>query len=251
MTHAITLRLPARKCGCRWSAMIMRQHLVTATTNSDGIADITAELEDDLPVGDYQLQANVSWQHGPGGSTANNLGDAFVPHDAEHRQASLSARTDHPHARVVAGHRFAAAGGRTDRSAFAVRDAKGNKVFGEVGNQQANFGIAAADFKLASQVNEGSYAIAVTVGDTTSERNVTVERYVLPKFQSRSRSRSRILRSARHRRSDSRLQTTRSANPSPVPPSRFAPMSLSRSFVRSRRFRERRTTTVASRHNWR
>jgi len=63
-----------------------------------------------------------------------------------------------------------------------VQDAKGNKVFKKV-LQTSDYGIAAADFILADQVNTGDYTIAATLGDTTSERTVRVEPYVLPKFR--------------------------------------------------------------------
>ena len=63
-----------------------------------------------------------------------------------------------------------------------VQDAKGNKVFKQHGTTSA-FGIFAADFVLADQVNMGDYTVSATVADTTSERGVTVKRYVLPKFK--------------------------------------------------------------------
>jgi len=65
---------------------------------------------------------------------------------------------------------------------FIVADAKGNKVFRQT-VPASEYGIAATDFTLASQVNTGRYTIGATLGDTTSERTVTVEHYVLPKFE--------------------------------------------------------------------
>jgi len=65
---------------------------------------------------------------------------------------------------------------------FIVEDAKGNKVF----RQQArtsDFGVASVDFTLATEVNNGNYKLTVTLGDTSSERTVTVKPYVLPKFK--------------------------------------------------------------------
>jgi len=159
----------------------LNQQLVTATTNSDGIADITADLEDGLADGDYEWLASVS------GSTGK----------AEARQTVSVTRsfrtmlsTDKPryqpgqiiHIRALSLDTDSLQPTEGRPVAFAVRDAKGNKVFGKSAIT-SEFGIAAADFKLASQVNEGSYTVAVTVGDTTSERNVSVERYVLPKFK--------------------------------------------------------------------
>lgn len=62
-----------------------------------------------------------------------------------------------------------------------VKDGKGNKVFKKIA-PTSDFGLVAADFVLADQVNTGSYAVVATVGDTSSERTVTVDRYVLPRF---------------------------------------------------------------------
>ncbi len=63
-----------------------------------------------------------------------------------------------------------------------VRDGRGNKVFNRR-LETSEFGLASADFRLADQVNMGEFAIKATIGDTSSERSVTVERYVLPRFR--------------------------------------------------------------------
>jgi hypothetical protein len=62
-----------------------------------------------------------------------------------------------------------------------VLDSKGNKVFKEITKTDA-FGIASAEFRLASELLLGTYTIAVTVGETREEKAVTVDRYTLPKF---------------------------------------------------------------------
>jgi len=64
---------------------------------------------------------------------------------------------------------------------FEVQDPKGNKVFKKKVATSA-FGIAAADFQLADQVNTGSYTISATLDDTVTERSVDVWRYTLPKY---------------------------------------------------------------------
>ncbi|MCP4399553.1 MAG: hypothetical protein GY801_19910, partial [bacterium] len=62
-----------------------------------------------------------------------------------------------------------------------VEDSKGNKVFKQA--QRTNrFGVSSADFQLAQELNEGSYRIRAVFGQNTQEKNVTVERYVLPKY---------------------------------------------------------------------
>ena len=63
-----------------------------------------------------------------------------------------------------------------------VEDSKGNKVFKKAVKTD-KFGISAADFQLASEVNEGAYKIRAIFGENTQEKTVTVQRYVLPKFK--------------------------------------------------------------------
>ncbi|MDI6784394.1 MAG: MG2 domain-containing protein, partial [bacterium] len=63
-----------------------------------------------------------------------------------------------------------------------VMDSKGNKVFKKE-IKTDRFGIAAADFVLADEVNMGPYSVKATLGKTETEKKVTVERYVLPKFK--------------------------------------------------------------------
>jgi uncharacterized protein YfaS (alpha-2-macroglobulin family) len=67
-----------------------------------------------------------------------------------------------------------------------VEDAKGNKVFKRRGRTD-RFGIASADFELADEVNFGPYHVRAILGDdaaqSTQEKTVKVDRYVLPKFK--------------------------------------------------------------------
>ncbi len=64
---------------------------------------------------------------------------------------------------------------------FEVRDGKGNKVFKQRG-QTNEFGIAAADFRLATEVNMGPFELMAQVGTTQSYKTVEIKRYALPKF---------------------------------------------------------------------
>jgi uncharacterized protein YfaS (alpha-2-macroglobulin family) len=64
---------------------------------------------------------------------------------------------------------------------ITIADGKGNKVFRQTVTT-SDFGVASADFQLATQVNTGPYKITAALGNTTSEKTVTVEHYVLPKF---------------------------------------------------------------------
>jgi hypothetical protein len=69
---------------------------------------------------------------------------------------------------------------------WEVRDPKGNRLFKKE-TKTDRFGIAAADFELADEVNLGTYKIRGTVRiggfEQFSERDVIVSRYVLPKFK--------------------------------------------------------------------
>ncbi len=65
---------------------------------------------------------------------------------------------------------------------FVVADAKGNKVFRKT-VATSEYGIAATDFVLADEVNTGRYKITAQMEKTASERTVTVQHYVLPKFK--------------------------------------------------------------------
>jgi uncharacterized protein YfaS (alpha-2-macroglobulin family)/ABC-type glycerol-3-phosphate transport system permease component len=64
---------------------------------------------------------------------------------------------------------------------ITIADGKGNKVFRKT-LTTSDYGVAATDFELASEVNTGSYKITAKLGNTSSEKTVTVETYALPKF---------------------------------------------------------------------
>jgi len=63
-----------------------------------------------------------------------------------------------------------------------VEDSKGNKVFKYKADTD-KFGISAADFTLADEINMGRYTIRAIMENVTQEKKVNVERYVLPKFK--------------------------------------------------------------------
>jgi len=64
---------------------------------------------------------------------------------------------------------------------FVIADGKGNKVFRRTLSTD-EYGVASVDFTLASEVNTGAYKISAVLANTTSEKTVIVEHYVLPKF---------------------------------------------------------------------
>ena len=63
-----------------------------------------------------------------------------------------------------------------------VEDAKGNKVFKKK-EMTSKFGIVSAKFQLADEVNMGEFHVRATLGNESSEKSVTVKKYVLPKFK--------------------------------------------------------------------
>lgn len=65
---------------------------------------------------------------------------------------------------------------------FEVEDARGNKVFKKHGKLTA-FGLASADFVLADEVNMGTFTLRVVLPQGQTEKKITVQRYVLPKFK--------------------------------------------------------------------
>ena len=65
---------------------------------------------------------------------------------------------------------------------FEVEDSKGNKVFKREAARN-DFGVASADFQLASEVNMGTYTARVVSDGQTAEKSASVERYALPKFK--------------------------------------------------------------------
>lgn len=65
---------------------------------------------------------------------------------------------------------------------FSVQDGKENLVFKQAVTT-SRFGIAAADFALATEVNLGRYALTVASGVQETTRTVEVSRYVLPAFR--------------------------------------------------------------------
>jgi len=65
---------------------------------------------------------------------------------------------------------------------IVIADGKGNKVLRQPLTTN-DYGVAFTDFQLADEVNTGAYKITAVFGNTTSEKTVTVEHYVLPKFE--------------------------------------------------------------------
>lgn len=65
---------------------------------------------------------------------------------------------------------------------FEINDSKGNKVFKVTGKTNA-YGVASTQFQLGNQVLMGTYTLRAILGDVTTEKTVTVDKYVLPRFK--------------------------------------------------------------------
>ncbi len=65
---------------------------------------------------------------------------------------------------------------------FEIEDSKGNKLAKELRTTD-EFGIAHAEIKLAKELNMGKWTLRAILGETITEKNVTVDRYTLPKFK--------------------------------------------------------------------
>jgi uncharacterized protein YfaS (alpha-2-macroglobulin family) len=70
---------------------------------------------------------------------------------------------------------------------FELEDSRGNKVF-KAATATDQFGVASTEFRLADEVNLGTYHLRALMGDpdaasNTAELALNVERYVLPKFK--------------------------------------------------------------------
>lgn len=85
------------------------------------------------------------------------------------------------HLRALALSAFDLVPAANEEIQFIIADGKGNKVFRRT-LATNEYGVTSVDFTLANEVNTGAYKISAVLGNTTSEKTVNVEHYVLPKF---------------------------------------------------------------------
>lgn len=86
------------------------------------------------------------------------------------------------HLRVLALSAFDLTPAAGQEMEVIIADGKGNKVFRQKVTT-SEYGTAWTDFQLAGEVNTGAYKISAVLGNSSSEKTVTVEHYVLPKFE--------------------------------------------------------------------
>lgn len=151
-----------------------------ATTGADGSARLRFELPEDAQ-GDVQLRVLVRTERGDEELTSEMRIEA-----RQKIMLTLDKPTYQPGQRMRlralslrAGDLQAQGGGSV---VFEVEDSKGNKVFKREA-ERSEFGIASAEFQLASEVNMGTYTVRVVSDGQTEEKSASVERYALPKFK--------------------------------------------------------------------
>jgi len=152
------------------------------TFRTDATGSIATPVDiPDIAAGDYDLIIDASSSLGrdhivkkvqvqhPARVILSSDKPVYQPGQTIHlRSLSLNERTQKPFANQPV--------------TFEVSDSQGNKVFRET-HQASAFGIASADFVLATELNLGRYEIRATTGAANTERTVEVKRYVLPKFK--------------------------------------------------------------------
>jgi hypothetical protein len=149
-------------------------------TNRRGTVDASFAVPP-LPKGTYELRVSTTSSLGTDSfSTPLTVTDAtqvllttdkplYQPGQILHLRTLSLARPD---LLPVAGQRLT----------FEVEDAKGNKVFKKE-ITTSKFGVAATQFVLGNEINRGRYTVRAVLGDMITERKVTVDQYVLPKFK--------------------------------------------------------------------
>ncbi len=148
-------------------------------TNDDGALDVRVPVPE-IDEGAYTLRVRAS----------GGRGDQVLQAVRVARTHKILVSTDKPiyqpnqtiHVRLMAlrSHDLKP---EADRDLlFEIEDSRGNKIFKKT-LRTSEFGISAADFLLADEINMGDYRLRATLGEVVSERVVEVKRYVLPKFK--------------------------------------------------------------------
>lgn len=154
--------------------------MLTGWTDSAGHLDAAFEVPSGL-LGKAELTARVQ----------SDLGETVLTKEAEIEEGlNTLLTTDKPlyqpgqtiHLRTLTLRKPQQTPASGSEIAITVADAKGNKVFRQTRTIN-EFGVAFADFTLATELNLGPYTVAAAVGDTSVEKQVTVSRYSLPKFK--------------------------------------------------------------------
>ena len=153
--------------------------LAKGTTDGYGIM-LARVLAEDADLGTGQLQVDVD--------DAEYAPRAAVQMVVE-RTSRVMLTTDKPlyqpgqtiHLRTLALRKPALTPEARRPLTFDIYDAKDNKIE-HLAVTTDDFGVAHADLRLARELNMGTWRIAATLDEVTTEKTVTVDRYTLPKF---------------------------------------------------------------------
>ena len=155
--------------------------LIDAITDANGHAQAEVPVPADVTLGAAKLTVKVT---GQGVTESEELALTIV------RSRKVLLTTDKPlyqpgqtlHVRALALRKGDKAPEAKKEAILEIEDAKGNKLTREV-LATDDFGIASTTFQIARQVNLGTWKVRITMGDTVSEKTISVDRYVLPKFK--------------------------------------------------------------------
>lgn len=175
-----TMPLASAKVTIRLREKDKVHELYTGNTGTDGSAAAEFKVPA-LPAGQYKMEV----------VTRSAFGEEKLERDVRIKSESkVLLVTDKPlyqpgqliHIRALALRPFDLAPIAGQDLMFEVEDSKGNKVFKRT-HKTSDYGVAAVDFQLADEVNMGDYQVRAQLGETTSNKTVSVKRYVLPKFK--------------------------------------------------------------------
>ncbi|MBI1915406.1 MAG: hypothetical protein HYS12_11820 [Planctomycetes bacterium] len=154
--------------------------LFSGKVGTDGVAKVPFSVPA-LPAGAYKMEV----------VTRSGLGEEKLEREVkikdEHKVLLV---TDKPlyqpgqviHIRALSLGAFDLKPVAKSKLVFEVEDSKGNKVFKRE-HETSEYGVAAVDFQLASEVNTGDYRVRAILDKTQADKTVTVKPYVLPKFK--------------------------------------------------------------------
>lgn len=151
----------------------------SGVTNEQGSADVSFQVPEDLAA-EQTLVVR----------TRSSLGeDTLEQAVTVARDWRVLLTTDKPiyqpgqviHLRALALSAFDLAPASFQPLEVVIADGTGNKVFRQT-LETSEYGVAAVDFQLASEVSSGNYNISAELAGVSSEKTVVVERYTLPKY---------------------------------------------------------------------
>lgn len=179
-SYTETIPLPDAVIEIKLHAGEKVHELYTGKADKEGKANIQLQVPA-LPEGNYKLEVK----------TKSTLGEETLTQDVQVKTAPrVLLVTDKPmyqpgqviHLRALSLESFDLSPVAEQAITFEVEDSKGNKVFKREMKTSA-YGIASADFQLATEVNQGGYNVRALIGKERAEKTVTVKPYVLPRFK--------------------------------------------------------------------